>query len=296
MKASYKVLILVLLLQACSGKDERSDAYGNFEVDDVIISAEANGNLLQFNIEEGKKLKKGELVGVIDSTNLVLKKKQLLAQKGSVSSNMDNINAQIEVQVQKKANLNVDKNRIEKMLKDGAATQKQLDDINGQLDLVEKQIASIKTQKVAVNSQLKVINAQIAQVEESIGKCRIINPMNGIVLGKFAEEHEVTAFGKPLYKIAGMDEVFLRVYVSGAQLAGLKIGQPVQVLVDRDKKTDRALNGTLSWISDNAEFTPKIIQTKEERVNLVYAVKIRVKNDGTLKIGMPGEANFIAAN
>jgi HlyD family secretion protein len=292
MKTNYLFLFIAFLLASCSGNDNRSDAYGNFEVDDILISAEATGKLLLFSVEEGKKMNAGELVAVIDTIDLVLKRSQMKAQKNSISVRIDNIHAQIEVQKQQKQNLLVDKNRIEKLMKDGAATLKQLDDINGQLELVDRQITSINTQFAAVNAELEVVNTQISQVDESISKCKIFNPKDGIVLEKFAEPGEITAFGKPLCKIADMDEMILRVYISGDQLPGIKIGQEVEVLIDQDKKTNRKLTGMVSWISETAEFTPKIIQTKEERVNMVYAVKVRVKNDGTLKIGMPGEVNF----
>jgi HlyD family secretion protein len=292
MKTNNLFLIIVMLLAACSGKNDRSDAYGNFEVDDVMISAEASGKLLTFTAIEGKSLGKGELVAVIDTTDLVLKRSQFDAQKTSISARIDNIRAQIEVQKQQKQNLLTDKARIEKLLKDGAATQKQLDDVNGQIELVDRQIASINTQFASVNAELEVVNTQIAQLEESISKCKIYNPSEGIVLEKFAEPNEITAFGKPLYKIADMNEMILRVYISGDQLPNIKLDQEVEVLIDQDKKTNRKLTGVVSWVSETAEFTPKIIQTKEERVNMVYEVKVRVKNDGSLKIGMPGEVNF----
>ncbi|MEZ5146499.1 MAG: HlyD family efflux transporter periplasmic adaptor subunit [Bacteroidales bacterium] len=292
MKTNYILIILAVVLSACSSNEDRSDAYGNFEVDDVIISAEANGKLMMLNIQEGQRLNNGKLVAVIDTTDLVLKRKQLKAQKTASASKLTNINSQIDVQEQQKANLTVDKNRVEKMLKDGAATQKQLDDINGNLDLIDKQISSIKTQKSAILAELDAIDAQVDQVNASIEKCQIINPITGVVLDKYAEPGEITAFGKPIYKIANTDEMYLRVYVSGAQLPNIKLGQEVQVLIDKDTETDQILTGQVSWISETAEFTPKIIQTKEERVNLVYAVKIKVSNDGRLKIGMPGEVNF----
>jgi HlyD family secretion protein len=244
------------------------------------------------NVEEGKTLSSGMLIGIIDTTNLVLQKKQLYAQKAAIASNIQNIQSQIAVQEQMKKNLQVDKSRVEKLLTDGAATQKQLDDINGQMDVIDQNMASIKTQKDVIIAELSVLNTQIAQVQESISKCKIINPISGIVLEKYAEQNEITAFGKPLYKIADMEEMILRVYISGSQLPIVNIGNEVEVIVDKDAGTNRKLVGTVSWVSESAEFTPKIIQTKEERVNMVYAVKIRVKNDGSLKIGMPGEVNF----
>lgn len=292
MKTNYVFLFIALLLVACSGDNSRSDAYGNFEVEDIMVSAESTGKLLFFNAEEGQKMAVNEIVVVIDTTDLVLKRDQLFAQQKSTSSKIENIQSQIDVQKQQLGNLKIDKDRIEKLLKDGAATQKQLDDINGQIELVNKQIGSTNTQYATVRSELEVYNTQIAQVDESIRKCCIYNPLEGIVLEKFAEPNEITSFGKPLFKIANMDEMILRVYISGDQLPNIKLSQEVEVLIDQDKKTNRKLTGIVSWVSETAEFTPKIIQTKEERVNMVYAVKIRVKNDGSLKIGMPGEINF----
>jgi HlyD family secretion protein len=292
MKTNYLFLFIALLLYACSGKEDRSDAYGNFEVDDVMVSAESAGKLLLFNAEEGKRIPANELVAVVDTTDLVLKRAQLIAQQKAVSSKIENIRSQIDVQKQQLSNLKTDKDRIDKLLKDGAATQKQLDDINGQIELVNRQIGSTNSQFATVQSELEVYNSQIAQVNESIRKCSIYNPSDGIVLEKFAEPFEITSFGKSLYKIANMDEMILRVYVSGDQLSQIKLSQEVEVFIDQDKTTNRKLIGIVSWVSETAEFTPKIIQTKEERVNMVYAVKVRVKNDGSLKIGMPGEVNF----
>ena len=292
MKTRYLISIIAIVLASCNGSKDLSDAYGNFEVDEIIVSAEANGKLLLLNAEEGKVINNNQLVAIIDTIDYVLKRKQLKAQKRAISSRIENIQSQIDVQKQQKKNLLIDKKRIEKLLKDGAATQKQLDDINGQIDLIDSQIESIKTQNVAVHAELEVVNTQISQIEESINKCKIKNPIKGIVLEKYAEENEITTFGKPLYKIADMHEMILRVYVSGGQLPKISLGQEVEVLIDKDDKTNQKLKGIISWISESAEFTPKIIQTKEERVNMVYAVKIKVKNDGSLKIGMPGEVNF----
>jgi HlyD family secretion protein len=291
-KTLLPLLFLMQMIVSCTGNKELSDAYGNFEADDVIISSEANGKLLAFDIETGNSIHAGKTVGYIDTINLVLQKKQMIAQKAAIASNLENIQSQIAIQEANKKNLMVDKNRVEKLLKDGAATQKQMDDINGQMDVIEQNIASIKTQKNVILAEQDVIKTQIAQVEESISKSRIVNPMDGIVLEKFAQENEITAFGKPLYKIANLDEITLRVYVDGSQLPKIKIGNYVEVLVDADEKNNRALTGTITWVSESAEFTPKIIQTKKERVNMVYAVKVKVKNDGSLKIGMPGEVNF----
>lgn len=288
----YLSVMLLLILAGCSESNNLSDAYGNFEVDDVIISSEASGRLILFQAEEGKAVKNNQLIGIIDTANLVLQRQQLKAQAAAVSSKIGNIEAQIKVQEQQKKNLMVDRKRVENLMKDGAATQKQLDDVTGAIDLVDSQIVSIKTQYTSVKSELEVIGTQKAQVEESIAKCHIINPIDGMVLETYAEQNEVTTFGRPLYKIANMDELILRIYVSGAQLPSVKIGQQVEVLIDQDMESTRSLSGEVSWISETAEFTPKIIQTRDERVNMVYAVKVRVQNDGSLKIGMPGEVNF----
>jgi HlyD family secretion protein len=207
-----------------------------------------------------------------------------------VASRSASVFSQIDVQKQQKQNLLVDKARIEKLYKDGAATKKQLDDINGAISMVDKQILSIETQNAPVISDMASIDKQIAQVDESLRKCRVLNPVNGTVLDKYAEAGEITTVGKALYKIADLSTLELRVYVSGEQLPSVKIGGKTDVIIDG--KNTAPLEGTISWISSTAEFTPKIIQTKEERVNLVYAVKISVKNDGSLKIGMPGEVKF----
>jgi len=292
MKTKYLFIILIVTLTACQTDEDKSDAFGNFETDEVIISSEANGKLEAFQIEEGQLLKKGTFIGYVDTTNLVLKDKQLEAQKIAIASKIDNIQSQIEVQKQQKKNAMIEKERVENMLKDGAATQKQMDDINGKIDLIDAQIKSIQTQNISVQSEMQVINTQIMQVDESLRKSKITNPVSGVVLEKYAEANEITAFGKPLYKIANLDFMYLRAYVSGAQLPHIKLGQQVEILIDDGEKTYRKLQGTISWISSTAEFTPKIIQTKEERVNMVYAIKVKVKNDGSLKIGMPGEVNF----
>ena len=291
MKTKISVF-LSLLLFACSGNDNGPDAYGNFEAREIIVSAESQGKLLQFNVEEGEKLKKNQQVGWIDTSTLHIQKEQLKAQKQAVASKLANIKAQIEVQQEQKQNLLTEKNRIEKLYNDQAATKQKLDDINGKYDVLLKQIEATKTQINSIDKEMEVMDRQVDLIDEQIRKAKIINPVNGTVLEKYVEESEIAVMGKALYKIARLDEIDLRVYISGAQLPSVKIGQKVTVLVDQDAKTNQEFEGTVIWISDQAEFTPKIIQTKEERVNMVYAVKVRVKNDGTMKIGMPGEVIF----
>jgi len=286
------ILLPLLALISCKGNEKTSDAYGNFEATEITISAQATGEIMQFDLEEGNLLQAGQIIGWIDTTDLSLKKAQMSALKDAVTSKIASLDAQIAVYQQQKTNVLRDKERVEKMFQDGAATQKQVDDIAGQIDVIDKQIKSVKAQETSVHSEAATVQKQIAQVVESIRKSTITNPSEGVVLTKYVNAHEIATMGKPLYKFADLREMKLKVYVSGNQIAQVKIGQEVEVLVDEDSQTNRKLSGIVSWLSESAEFTPKIIQTKEERVNMVYAVKVLVKNDGSLKIGMPGEVNF----
>lgn len=292
MKKTLLLIISGILLVSCE-KNNRSDAYGNFEAIEVIISSQANGQIINLIIEEGMKIKSGDTIGLIDTTDLWLKREQLVSQEKVFYAKLKNIDSQISVQEQQKKNMLVDKLRIENLMKDGAATQKQMDDITGSLDLIEKQIMATGVQKESVMAELSTLATQVKQVEENISKCFIISPLTGTVLVKFTENGEISALGRPVCKIANLEELELKVYISGDQLPYLKIGQEVEVLIDADRNKLTSLPGQVSWISSKAEFTPKTIQTKEERVNLVYAAKVRVANDGTLKIGMPGEINFM---
>ena len=292
MKYLSFTILLALLFSGCSDKDRKSDAYGNFEATETIVSSESSGKLNEFNVEEGQIIEAGEVVGYIDTSQLHLKKLQLIQQKNTVRSRFSNTSAQVSVLNEQKQVALREKQRIENMLKDNAATGKQLDDINGNIDVINKQINSIQVQNSTTTEELKGLDVQISQVEDQLTKSEIENPAKGTVILKFAEKGEIVNFGKPLYKIADITTMELRVYVSGAQLPEIKLGQKVKVLIDNGKKDFKTLEGEISWISSQAEFTPKIIQTKEERVNLVYAVKVRVSNDGTLKIGMPGEVMF----
>ena len=289
-------IIAVLLLSgaSCNNGIDKPDAYGSFEATEVTVSAQANGKILQFSVEEGQLLDSNQVIGYIDTVDLHLKKLQSAEQINATGSRRDDLQAQIAVQEQNRDNILIEKNRVTKLMKDGAATQKQLDDINSNLNLIDKQIASIRSQFRGIGDQIAVTQQQIAQISESIRNARIVNPVKGTVLTKFAENNEVTAYGKPLYKIADLREMDLRVYVSGEQLPYIKIGQKVEVRIDKNAKDYTKLEGIVGWISQTAEFTPKTIQTKEERVNLVYAVKVRVLNDGRLKIGMPGEIRFMS--
>ncbi len=292
MKLKIILFCIGLVLSACSDGNDLSDAYGNFEATEITISAEATGNLIVFNIEEGQTLKAGEMVGVIDTTQLYLKKEQLEASKKAISTKFNSVIAQINVLKVQKANVEKDQKRIEAMFNSKAATQKQLDDINGSIIVINKQINQIETQNGTIINELKSLDAQIAQVEDLLKKSVIINPVGGTVLNKYAEPYEIAVAGKPLYKIADISIMYLKAYISGGQLPKIEIGQKVKIIIDKDKKGLNSFQGIISWISSQSEFTPKIIQTKDERVNMVYAIKVKVKNDGQLKIGMPGEVRF----
>jgi len=284
--------MIIFLGMACS-QNEKSDAYGNFEAVEVMVSSEANGRILFLDLEEGSRVNPGDTLGLVDTTDLALKKEQIISQKKVLLARAKSIDAQIQVQEQQKKNLLVDLERVQNLLKDGAATQKQLDDLTGNLLLLNQQIASTTVQKESITAEMGTLEVQIRQVEEALRKAWITSPLAGTILMKYAEAEEITTLGKPVCKIANLDALELKVYISGDQLPYLILGNTVEVLVDEDKKNVNRLEGTVTWISSKAELTPKTIQTKRERVNLVYAAKIRVANDGSLKIGMPGEINFL---
>lgn len=283
------LLNVLFILSSCNRNGNTSDAYGNFEATEIIISTGASGKILEFNVEEGQQMEAHQEVGYIDTMQLFLKKAQLRATRKSIASKTGNIVAQIDVLKTQKESALREKERFTKLVEQKAATQKQLDDINAQLDVIAAQMKTIETQNASVVSEIESVDSQIAQLNDQIFKSILINPVKGTVLAKYAEPFEMTSFGKPLYKIANLDTMTLRVYVSGQQLPLIKIGQEVKALIDNGRQSLDTLSGTISWIADNAEFTPKTIQTREERVNLVYAVKVRVKNNSYLKIGMPGE-------
>lgn len=292
MKISYLLGLSLVLLVACSGNNDRSDAYGTFEADETIVSSEANGKLIEFTSGQGQKLTAGESIGLVDTIQLSLQLAQLRAQREAVLSKKTNVSAQIDVVKEQLKTLGITHGRIEKMFADKAATQQQLDDVDGQVRVSKRQIESLNTQFTMITREADVTTAQIAVTENQLAKCRISSPISGTVLEKYVEAGEMLTVGKPVIKLADLSSLDLRVYVSGAQLPSIREGQQVEVLIDQDKTNNQKLSGVVSWISPEAEFTPKIIQTKEERVKLVYAIKVKVANDGRLKIGMPGEVNF----
>jgi len=308
---SIPVLLSIVCLVACSKFAPKADAYGNFEAEERIVSAEASGKIITLNLEEGQDLKAGQLVGAIDSIQITLKREQLQASIRAIVAKSPAIGAQLAVFEkqaasirQQLATLDREKRRIENLLKSDAATSKQLDDLNAQIEAAQRQMDVIGEQKTASNASLGVqkngllaevlpLQKQIAQLDDQLAKSRIINPMSGTVLIKYAEPGEITGFGKPLYKVADLGTLTLRAYVAGDQLTAIKVGQDVKVMVDIPEGKQAEFAGKIRWISPRAEFTPKVIQTKEERVNLVYALKITVQNEnGALKIGMPAEVKF----
>ncbi|WP_299779232.1 HlyD family efflux transporter periplasmic adaptor subunit [uncultured Formosa sp.] len=280
--------IMATSLFSCGNNSKKADGYGNFEATEITISAENNGKLLQFNVEEGNELKENQFIGYIDTIPLALKREQLEISKSVISSKSKGVLSQIAVLNSKLKTANTNKTRTQNLIKDNAGTQKQLDDVTGEIDVINNQIRSVEIQNAPVVNELKSIDIQINQINDQIQKSKIINPINGTVLTKYTEPNEITTFGKPLYKIANLQTMELRVYISEPQLPNIKIGQNVTVKID-NIDTMKSYKGTVTWIASEAEFTPKIIQTKKERVALVYAVKVDVINDGSLKIGMPAE-------
>ena len=284
-------LSLILILGACSNNKNKPDAYGNFETDEVIVSAENNGKIILTAFKEGEKVTQGAVMAVTDTVNLVLQRNQLLAQKESVLAQKAGLYAQIAVSDQQITNVQKDQVRIKKMLADGAATPKQMDDIDGQIALTGKQKKAYAAQIAAIEMNAEAVGAQIAVLNDKIGSTVVKAPISGIILEKYAETGELGMPGKSLYKMANVDTLILRVYISGPQLTQIKTGKAVKVMIDSNAGI-KEITGTVEWVSPEAEFTPKIIQTREERVKLVYAVKIRVPNYGSLKLGMPGEIKF----
>jgi HlyD family secretion protein len=292
MKTRLLIAVAVIILTSCKNRNGEADAYGNFEATEVIVSAETSGRILMYDKEEGSSVEQGEMIALVDTTILNLQKDEILAGMNSVRTKLSSVSAQNQILDQQIANLNVNISRIENMLRDDAATQKQYDDLTGQVAVLKKQIAANNTQKASIAAELAVYGTKMATINEQICRSSVKSPLKGTILEKYAEEGEMTAPGKPLVKIADLSVIKLKVYVAGADLGKIKIGQQCTVRIDSGEKGYRSFTGTISYVSDKAEFTPKIIQTKEERVTFVYAVNIDVANDGSLKSGMPGEAIF----
>lgn len=285
------LIIPLLIFAACTGNKNLPDAYGNFETDEIIISAENGGKLTNLPITEGQTIKKGDLLAVMDTANLQLQILQLESQAQSTEAQISTINSQIALTNEQINNLRKDQVRINKMVNDGAATAKQKDDIDGQIAVFERQKSTYSSQLNSIRKQVQAVDAQKAVLHDRMRNSTQRSPIDGTVLEKFSQIGELATPGKAICKIADLSSLILRVYVSENQLSSIKVGQKVAVNID-GKESLKSLSGNIEWISSQAEFTPKIIQTREERVKLVYAVKIRVTNDGSLKIGMPGEVKF----
>ena len=292
MKKIIFLFVITLLAYSCNNDKKTADAYGNFESDEIIISSEVNGKIIQFNVEEGDLLQKGDLIAVVDTIPLLLKLESLRAQRMAIVSRSGNVVTQVDVLKQQKANLEKELQRIVELLKDGAATPKQRDDILYQINILERQIDNVRSQNSPILAEAVSMDAQIDMLLDQIQRAQIFSPIDASVLSKYVNENEVTAAGKPILKIANLKTMYLKAYISGSQLASVKLNQEVLVRIDDEENSYREFKGKITWISSQAEFTPKVIQTKKERVNLVYAIKVRVINDGSIKIGMPGELVF----
>lgn len=307
-------LSLLIGLQACNKNGNKFDASGTFETDEVIVSSELGGKILSLQIEEGQEIAKDSIVGMVDATNLSLQEQQVEASINALNQKTADVSPQVQllrnqlaVQQSQLNNLTHEKARIENLIKADAATGKQLDDINAQIDVAVRNMAvttqqinvqqsNIATQNRSILSEAEPLRKRAAQIKDQAGRANILNPVQGTVITKYAMEGEITSPGKALYKIADLRTMTLRAYITGSQLSQVKLGQTVKVVTDDGKNKYRETTGIISWISDKAEFTPKTIQTKEERANLVYAIKVRVKNDGLLKIGMYGEIKLKVDN
>lgn len=296
MKKTAIAVLLAIIATSCSNNEIESDASGTFEAIETIISAEASGVIKNLSADEGKNLKAGEVIGFIDSTQLVLKRKQLESQIKAVISRSPDKKSQIAAMEEQLKQAKHERNRIENLVKGGAATSKQFDDATAQVAIISSQLEALRSSlnitSASISEEAVPLKIQIEQLDDQIAKCRIVNPVSGTVLTQYTRENEMAVLGKPLYKIADLSSLTLKAYVTGNQLPGLKIGQEVKVLIDNGNDQYKEYKGSIDWISDKSEFTPKTIQTKDERANLVYAVKIRVPNDGYLKIGMYGEVLF----
>ena len=288
--------IAILMLTASCGKQTTFDAQGTFEATEIIVSSEATGKILHFEAEEGTLVEAGQQVGAMDSLQLHLQRKQLIAQQSALLNSRPDIKKQMSSLREQIAKQKSELQRVENMLRDGAATQKQRDDINAHIRVLEGQLeATLSTlgkNTASINDNSASLEAQIAALDDRIAKCHIIAPTNGTVLVKYAEAGELATVGKPLMKIANLEKIYLRAYFTSDQLANIRLGDTVKVIADFGGDEQHEYEGRIAWISSESEFTPKNIQTKNSRANLVYAVKIAVKNDGRLKIGLAGEVRL----
>lgn len=296
MKRTAMICFAAAVLTGCNANRSGYDAEGYFESTEVTVSAESSGKILYFNAEEGADVEAGTLLGCIDTVQLYLTRMQLAKSAESVLKNRPDIAKQVQAMKEQLKTLEREKDRVARLLADGAATQKQMDDIESQIAVMEVQLdaqeTALENSVSSLDAQSSSIGMQIAQIDDKLAKCRISSPVSGTVLTKYAEAGEFVAAGRPLFKVADLDRVYLRAYVTSAQLSEIKIGQQVKVYSDYGKGYSKEYPGTVTWISSQSEFTPKNIQTDDERRNLVYAIKVAVGNDGLIKLGMYGGIVF----
>lgn len=290
------LLVLALAITSCGKGNKAYDASGVFESTEVTVSAEGNGKIMSLDLQEGDRLEAGAVVGCIDTVQLYLSKIQLEASRRAVGSGRLNISRQIAALESQIAKQRQELDRFTKLEQAGASNRKQVEDIQAQLDILERQLAaqkeSLQNTNSNVSGQADALEAQVMQLEDRIRKCVITSPVSGTVLAKYSEAGELAVQGRALFKVADLDNIRLRAYITADQLTNVKLGQAVKVYADQGTSGRKEYDGTLFWISDKAEFTPKTIQTRDERANLVYAVKIAVKNDGLIKLGMYGDIKF----
>lgn len=282
----------ILLLGACNEEKDIADAYGNFEAKGVSVSVDVSGRLMEYTPEEGDILKEGELVAIVDTVPFKLALGELQAQRDAVYTKTKNIDAQKLTLEEEMKTVKKEEKRLEQLYSDGAVTGQKVDEMDGRKRVLQSRIDALKVQRRTVYSEIAVVDSKILQMQDKLSRCYLNNPLPGTVLETYCEQHEMVMAGIPLYRLADLENMELKVYVDAILMGKIKIGDKAKVFVDDEVKTKREMEGRISWISSSAEFTPKIIQTKEERVKLVYAVKVLVKNDGSLKIGMPGEVMF----
>jgi HlyD family secretion protein len=286
------VLPSLLMMAGCSDKDVEWDVQGQFEATEVMVASEVGGKIMEFSAEEGQSLTQNQICGYIDTMQLYLKKQQLQATIVSILTRNSGIKAQLNVIDEQIVNFRREQLRMVRLIKENAGTQKQLDDINGQIEVLIKQKEATTTNFAQFNAETAPLQSQINQLDDQIQKCIIKSPVSGTVISKYAEKGELSSFSKALFKVADLSVMTLKAYATVAQLSAVKLGQKVTVYIDTDGKKYKKLEGIITWISDKSEFTPKTIQTRNERANLVYALKIKVKNDGNIRIGMPAEVKF----
>lgn len=295
MRNLYLLIGAALVCGACASETDY-DACGSFEAEEILVSSQGTGELLQFEVSEGMKVEKGMVLGQIDTVQLYLQKVQLEAQLKSLESSRPDIESQVAAIKTQIRTLNSEKTRVGNLIAKGAAPQKQLDDINNQIAVLEDQLAaqqtSLERNSSAIDYNASALNAQIALLEDQLEKCRIKSPAGGTVLAKYVNAGEIVTMGSPLMKVADLSRMYLRAYFTSDQLAEITLGQEVEVTADFGADQQFGYKGTVVWISDESEFTPKSIQTRDTRANLVYAVKIAVENDGRLKVGTYGEVNL----